>query len=193
MSPRTPGVTSSVSESLRQTAPTAAITRSAYARQTGARVGSQIAGGTADAILLSPVLAGSGWIGRHPWELGVSAVIELQYVDLRDHDAAERTIPCPYMRTRRPRARCTPDTRARRRLPKSPCGQGGWFHSPPGASMRLPGARLDVPPCRDAQGLREHQHARSSFISIFVSKALGFQGARPRNARHRLLLARGMQ
>ena len=65
-------------------------TGSAYALQVGARVGSQIGGGTRDAILLSPVLAGSAWIGRYPWELGVLGAFELQYFDLRDHDPEQR-------------------------------------------------------------------------------------------------------
>jgi len=32
------------------------------------------------------VLAGSAWIGRHAWELGVLAAFEFQYFDVRDHD-----------------------------------------------------------------------------------------------------------
>lgn len=65
-------------------------TGSAYALQAGARVGSQIGGGTRDAILLSPVLAGSAWIGRYPWELGVLGAFEFQYFDLRNHDPEQR-------------------------------------------------------------------------------------------------------
>jgi len=70
--------------------PAAPTTGSAYSLQAGARVGSQIGGGTRDAILLSPVLAGSAWIGRYPWELGVLAALEFQYFDLRDHDPEQR-------------------------------------------------------------------------------------------------------
>ena len=65
-------------------------TGSAYVLQGGARVGSQIGGGARDAILLSPVLAGSAWIGRYPWELGVLAAVEFQYFDLRNHDPEQR-------------------------------------------------------------------------------------------------------
>jgi len=70
--------------------PAAAATGSAYAVQAGARAGSQIGGGDRDAMLVSPVLAGSAWIGRYPWELGVLGAFELQYFDLRDHDPGER-------------------------------------------------------------------------------------------------------
>lgn len=75
-----------------QERPEAAIpsTGSAYALQVGARVGSQIGGGKRDAILLSPVLAGSAWMGRYPWELGVLAAVEFQYFDLRSHDPDQR-------------------------------------------------------------------------------------------------------
>jgi len=73
-----------------QPAALAPRTGSAYALQVGARVGSQIGGGAHDAILLSPVLAGSAWIGRYPWELGVLAAFEFQYFDLRNHDAEQR-------------------------------------------------------------------------------------------------------
>lgn len=71
-------------------APAAVATGSAYALQVGARVGSQIGGGSRDAILVSPVLAGSAWIGRYPWELGVLGAFEFQYFDLRDHDPGQR-------------------------------------------------------------------------------------------------------
>ena len=70
--------------------PEAARSGSAYALQTGVRFGSQIGGGDADAILLSPVLVGSAWMGRYPWELGIIGAFEFQYFDLRDHDPGQR-------------------------------------------------------------------------------------------------------
>ena len=74
----------------RQPPPAPPRTGSAYAVQAGTRFGSQIRGGDRDALLLSPVLAGSAWIGRYPWELGVMAAFEFQYFDLANHDSAER-------------------------------------------------------------------------------------------------------
>lgn len=81
---------SDVDPAVKRTPPASPRTGPAYALQLGARVGSRIADGSRDAILLSPVLVGSAWIDRYPWELGVLAALEFQYFDLRGHNSEER-------------------------------------------------------------------------------------------------------
>ena len=68
----------------------AARGRAAFALQAGARGGGQFDNGVADSMMFSPVLLGSAWIGRPPWELGLLGTFEFQYFEARAEGSAKR-------------------------------------------------------------------------------------------------------
>lgn len=68
----------------------AAHGRAAFALQAGARGGGQFENGVADSMMFSPVLLGSAWMGRPPWELGLLGAFEFQYFEARARGSAKR-------------------------------------------------------------------------------------------------------